>query len=75
MKDKTLVKAKIVLSDDGKSLITYMWSKTFWRFGYWYPFGARNGGLVSEEEISNINDNTVSKVLFENFIETKKFKK
>lgn len=29
MKDVTLVKAKIVLGDDGKSLITYMWNKIF----------------------------------------------
>lgn len=73
MKDITLVKAKIVLSDDGKSLITYMWHKTFCKFGYWYPFGARNGGVVSKEELANINDDTVSKVLFENFIEGRKF--
>lgn len=73
MKDITLVKAKIVLSDDGKGLVTYMWNKVFWKFGYWYPFGARNGSTVSIEELARINDDTVSKLLFENFIDGRKF--
>lgn len=73
MKDVTLVKAKIVLGDDGKSLITYMWNKIFWIFGYWYPFGGRNGVIISKEELANITDDTVSKLLFENFIEGRKF--
>jgi hypothetical protein len=74
MKDITLVKAKIVLSDDGKGLVIYMWNKVFWIFGYWYAFGARNGVIISKEELANINDDTVSKLLFENFIDVKNVK-
>lgn len=67
--EKTLVKTKIVLEDDGKTLVTYFWRKTFLCFGYWYVFGCSSGSVNrNEERISRINDNTVSKVLFDNFI-------
>jgi hypothetical protein len=67
--EKTLVKSKIVLEDDGKSLVTYFWKKTFLCFGYWYPFGSSSGvSKISEEKLNRINDNEVSKLFYENFI-------
>lgn len=69
MKDKTLVKAKIVLEDNGTGLTTYLWKKTFWIFGYWYPFGCTSSlTKISDEKIGRINDNKISKVLFDEFI-------
>lgn len=69
MKDKTLIKTKIVLEQNGSGLVTYFWKKTFWIFGYWYPFGCHScGGLISESKISKVNDNNVSKVLYDEFI-------
>lgn len=68
MKSKTLVKSKIVLEDDGCTLVTYLWKKSFWIFGHWYPFGTSTGPKKSKEKIDKINDNEVSKVLFNNFI-------
>lgn len=71
MKNKALVKVKIVLEDNGGSLVTYMWKKTFWIFGYWYPFGSSScmsTGIQSNNKISKITDNNVSKVLYDNFI-------
>jgi len=65
-KNKTIVKSKIILEDDGTSLTIYFWKKTFWLFGYWYPFGNISGNhQFSKERLSNINDNEVSKRLFE----------
>jgi len=70
MSSKTLVKTKIVLEDDGKSLVTYFWEKSFWIFGHWYPFGCSTsfGSKVSDEKLKRINDNEVSKLIFENII-------
>ena len=65
---KTLVKSKIVLEDDGKSLVTYFWKKTFLCFGYWYPFGCSSGSKISDEKLNRINDDSVSKLFYENFI-------
>lgn len=65
---KTLVKSKIVLEDNGKTLTTYMWKKTFLCFGYWYPFGCSSGGKISKQKLCTITDDAVSKVLFDNFI-------
>ena len=65
---KTLVKAKIVLEKDGRGLTTYLWKKTFWFLGYWYPWGTRSGTLVSPEKLAKINDNRMSKVLYNEFI-------
>lgn len=67
MKNKTLVKTKIVLSQDGEGLVTYFWKKVFWIFGYWYPFGCCSG-RISKSHVSKINDNNVSKVLYDEFI-------
>jgi hypothetical protein len=67
---KTLVKSKIVLEDNGKSLVTYFWKRTFLWFGYWYPFGSSItiGGKISEEKLSRINDNAVSNLFYDKFI-------
>ena len=65
---KTLVKSKIVLEDDGKSLVTYFWKKTFLCFGYWYPFGCSSASKISAEKLNRINDDSVSKLFYENFI-------
>ena len=46
MKSKTLVKTKIVLEDNGTSLVTYFWKPTFLFFGYWYPFGSSCGSKI-----------------------------
>lgn len=66
---KTLIKSKIVLEDDGKSLVTYFWKKTFLCFGYWTPSGSStSSGRISSEKIKRINDEAVSKLFYENFI-------
>jgi len=65
----TLVKSKIVLESDGTSLVIYLWKPTFLCFGYWYPFGVTCGGSeIPSEKISKINDDSISDVLFENFL-------
>ena len=66
--DKTLVKSKIVLEDDGKALVTYLWKKTFLCFGYWYPFGVSCGHKISDKKLNRINDEEVSKLFYDNFI-------
>ena len=69
MKNRTLVKSKIVLEDDGRGLVIYLWKKTFWIFGYWYPFGCSSGiSKFPKERIDKINDNAISAVLFDNFV-------
>lgn len=65
---KTLVKSKIVLKNDGRALVTYLWKKTFLFFGYWYPFGPCCGSKISEEKLNKINDNAVSELFMNNFI-------
>jgi hypothetical protein len=66
-KRKTLVKTKIVLEDKGTGLTTYFWKKTFWIFGYWYPYGTACGpDMTPKAKI--VNDDNVSKVLFDEFI-------
>ncbi len=69
MNSKTLVKTKIVLEDDGKSLVTYFWKKTFWIFGHWYPFGTTSSfEKISNDKIKRINDNEMSSIIYEKFI-------
>lgn len=65
---KTLVKSKIVLEDDGRSLVTYLWKKIFLCFGYWYPYGCSTGSKISDEKLSRITDNAVSTLFYDNFI-------
>ena len=66
---KTLVKSKIVLEDNGTTLVTYLWKRTFLWFGYWYPFGCSSSlGKISDERLSKINDESVSKLFYDNFI-------
>ena len=65
---ETLVKTKIVLEDDGRTLVSYFWKPTFLWFGHWYPFGCSSGSMKNEKKIRRINDNEVSKLFFENFI-------
>lgn len=65
---KTLVKCKIVLEDDGKSLVTYFWKRTFLWFGYWYIFGSSSGTKVSDEKLKRIDDVNVSYLIYENII-------
>ena len=66
MSRKTLAKSKIVVEDNGTSLTIYLWKKTFWFFGYWYPFGNTCGNHeFSKERLSKINDNAVSERLFD----------
>lgn len=70
---KTLVKTKIVLEDNDTSLVTYFWKKSFWIFGRWYPFGCTSCiGKIPKEKINSINDKTVSKVIFNEFISNSK---
>jgi hypothetical protein len=68
MKNKTLIKSKIVLSEYGTGLVIYFWKPTFWIFGYWYALGSSNGADISDIRLNKINDNEVSKVLFDNFL-------
>ena len=70
---KTLVKTKIVLEDNDTSIVIYFWKKSFWIFGNWYPFGCTScSGKISKNKIYSINDVTVSKVLFNEFISNSK---
>lgn len=66
---KTLVKTKIVYDEKIESLNIYFWKKSFLFFGHWYPFGGSNGGYQGKKA-EKINDNSVSEVLFNNFIQT-----
>lgn len=66
--NKTLIKTKIVLEDEGKSLVTYFWKRTFLCFGYWYPYGCTShNNKISEERINRINDGEVSKLFLNKF--------
>lgn len=66
---KQLVKSKIVLEDDGKSLVVYLWKPVFLCFGYWYPFGSTSSNQqINSNRINNINDNEVSRVLCNKFL-------
>jgi len=64
----TLVKSKIVLEADGTSLVIYLWKPTFLCFGYWYPFECTCGSPIQKEKLIKINDDSISDVLFENFL-------
>lgn len=67
--NKTLVKSKIVLENNGTGLVTYLWKKTFWCFGYWYPFGSSSSNRkVSKEKLDKITDERVSNLFYLNFI-------
>lgn len=65
---KILVKTKIVLEDDGNTLVVYFWKRTFLCFGYWYAFGCSSGSKKSENKIKRITDDAVSKLFYDNFI-------
>ena len=66
---KTLVKAKIVLGDNGKTLTTYLWERTFLWFGRWYPFGcASYGSEIPMSKLGKINYESVCGVLYDAFI-------
>ena len=58
----TLVKTKIVSDESGITI--YMWRKTWWIFGYWYPYG-HTSNMISAE----ITDKNVSNVLFDRFLQ------
>ena len=65
---KTLVKTKIVIEDNGRSMVTYFWRRTFLCFGYWYPYGSSSGNSkISDEIINKINDDSVSTLLYNEF--------
>ncbi len=67
--NKTLVKTKIVLDNEGKGLTIYMWKKIFWIFGYWYVYG--NSGANCKytcKKINRINDDEMHKILIDKFI-------
>lgn len=73
MANKTLVKTKIVLEDDGRTMTTYVWEKWFWIFGMWIPHGNITGNYkLGEDRVGIVNKDAVSKVLYENFIHPKK---
>lgn len=66
---KTLVKSKIVLEENGTTLTTYFWKRTFLCFGYWYPFGTSSSSAkVSEDKLNRVNDKAVSKLLYDRII-------
>ena len=65
----TLVKTKIVLENDGKNLVVYMWKKVFFIFGYWYPYGSSSSlGKIAKKKIERINADTMAVVMYDNFI-------
>ncbi len=67
--NKTLVKSKIVLEDNGTGLSIYLWKKVWWIFGYWYIFGNSSSlSKVSDAKLSRINDDEISDILYENFL-------
>jgi hypothetical protein len=68
MKNKTLVKTKIVLEDNGKGLGIYYWVPTFWIFGHWVPTIYRTGTIISDKKIKRINPISVSKLFYSKFV-------
>jgi len=65
---KILVKTKIVNEDEGITI--YFWRKIFLWFGEWYPFGSmscQNTNTV-KRIADKITDDSVSEVLYTNFI-------
>lgn len=70
---KTLVKSKIVLEDDGKTMTTYIWEKWFWFFGMWIPHGTITGNYkLTSERIDMVTPEVVSKIFYDNFIHPKR---
>lgn len=70
---KNLAKTKIVLENNGKSIVIYVWEKTFWKFGYWTPCGVLSSiNPLSEDKYSKIDNKTVSTCLFDNFLEQRR---
>lgn len=62
---KTLVKSKIVLEDNGKTLVLYLWVKTFLCFGYWIPHGTvASSSKFNKKVIDAINNEEAQKHLF-----------
>ncbi len=67
--NKTLVKSKIVLENNGTGLTIYFWKKTWWIFGYWYCFGNSSSlDKISEEKLNRISDSEISKILVNKFL-------
>jgi len=66
---KVLSKSKIVFekAGDGWAVTNYMWKKTWWIFGYWYPHGNTSSlNKVSVEKIAHfITNDTVAKALYD----------
>lgn len=66
---KILVKTKIVLENDGKNLVVYMWKKVFFIFGYWYPYGSSSStGKIAKKKLERVNPDTMATILYDNFI-------
>jgi hypothetical protein len=65
---KTLVKVKIVVEDEGRALTVYFWKRRFLCFGYWYPFGCSSSNVVPKEKLDKINDDAISKLIYENVL-------
>jgi hypothetical protein len=71
--NKTLVKSKIVLEDDGKTMTTYIWEKWFWFFGIWIPHGTITCNKeLPIEKTEIVTKEAVSKVFYDNFIHPKR---
>lgn len=67
--NKTLVKSKIILKQNGKALVIYVWIKTWWFFGYWTPSGSVSCNYkIENEKINLINPKEVGQTLFKKFI-------
>lgn len=58
----TLVKTKIVSDENGITI--YMWRKSWWIFGHWYPYGQTTKRITSMP----INDDTVSWLLYDKLL-------
>ena len=67
--NKTLVKTKIVLEDNGKSIVVYFWKKSFLVFGYWYPYGSTTSlSKIDDDKVKRINDTKLSEIIYEKFL-------
>lgn len=66
----TLVKTKIVLENDGKKIVVYMWKKVFFIFGYWYPHGSSSSLVkIAKKKVERINADTMAVIMYDNFIQ------
>jgi hypothetical protein len=65
MNNKTLIKTKISLEDNGHSLVIYSWEKIFWIFGKWVASSSSTSNKkISSEKLKTITNKEVSKILF-----------